>query len=320
MNSKRPMSRRDVLQAAMIGAGGAVLGAALSEHTPAAEPKQPNYIDAHSHIWTRDIKQFPLTGGATLDDLDPPSFTTEELLKLARPAGVKRVVLIAHHRYYGFDNSYMIDAAQRYPGVFRIVGMVDDQKPHPDAEMRRLLKQQVTGFRITSWVRQEKWLDGPGMAAMWKCGAATGQAMCCLIDAGVLPSVDRMCEKFPDTPVVIDHFARIGVDGEIRDADVKQLCHLARHKHTHVKVSAFYALGKKQPPYLELVPMIRRLYDAFGPQRLMWASDCPYQLQGDNTYAASIGLVRDRLDFLSAEDRQWLLQKTAEKVYFFSLS
>ena len=55
---------------------------------------------------------------------------------------------------------------------------------------------------------------------------------------------------------------------------------------------------------------------AFGPKRLMWASDSPYQLQGVNTYRASIGLVRDRLDFLSKEDREWLLAKSAEAVYF----
>jgi hypothetical protein len=48
----------------------------------------------------------------------------------------------------------------------------------------------------------------------------------------------------------------------------------------------------------------------------MWASDSPYQLGEPNTYAASIGLVRDRLEGLSAGDREWLLRKTADKVYF----
>ena len=62
--------------------------------------------------------------------------------------------------------------------------------------------------------------------------------------------------------------------------------------------------------------MIKRLYETYGPQRLMWASDCPYQIQGVNNYKASISLIRDRLDFVSAEDRQWLLAKTAEKVFF----
>ena len=64
--------------------------------------------------------------------------------------------------------------------------------------------------------------------------------------------------------------------------------------------------------------MIKRLFECFGPQRLMWASDSPYQIQGVNTYKASISLVRDRLDFVTAEERQWLLCKTAEKVFFYA--
>ena len=71
-----------------------------------------------------------------------------------------------------------------------------------------------------------------------------------------------------------------------------------------MKVSAFYALGQKTPPYLDLAAMIRQLRNAYGADRLMWASDCPFQLENGNTYAASIALVRDKLDFLSDTERQ----------------
>jgi predicted TIM-barrel fold metal-dependent hydrolase len=305
----------------MLGAGAAGVFAGLTAGATRAvagkETEKPGWIDAHSHIWTRDIERFPLAEGRTLADLVPPSFTGEELLRVCEPEGVEKVVLIQHHIYHGWDNSYLLHAAQRSPERFRVVGMIDDQIDHPDQEMRKLLKRHVTGFRITSWIRgRAHWLDGSGMAAMWKCAADTGQAMCCLIDPPDLAAVDRMCGRNPETPVVIDHFARIGADGAIRDSDVRRLCGLAQHKNVCVKISGFYALGEKKPPYAELVPMIRRVYEAFGPERLMWASDSPYQLLGENTYAASIALVRDQLDFLSAEDKQWLLRKTAERVYF----
>lgn len=310
------VTRREALQAGLVSA----LGLGAFPMIGIAENRKPGdmsgHIDAHSHIWTRDVEKFPLKKGAKVEDLAPPSFTTEELIKEASAADVGRVVLIAHHTYYGFDNGYMIDAATRYPGKFAVTGMVDDLAPHPDVAMRKLLPQHVKAFRITSWVRKENWLDGEGMHAMWKCAADTRQAMACLINPEDLAPVDKMCAKHPDTPVVIDHFARIGVDGEIRDTDVKALCKLAKHKNTHLKVSAFYALGKKKPPYLDLVPMIRRCYEAFGPERLMWGSDSPYQIDKGHTYLDSISLVKERLDFLKDSDRAWLLGKTAEKVYF----
>ncbi len=280
------------------------------------------WIDAHSHIWPPEVDTFPLAQGQTKKDLNPPSFTDDELMAIARPEGVGRVVLIQHSVYHLFDNSYLVDAVRRHPKLFRVQGMVDDHKPHAGEAMKKLLPQGVTGFRITPFIRaqkeQDSWLETPGMIEMWKTGAETRQAMCLLINTSDLPATDAMCERHPDTPVVIDHFARIGVDGAMRDSDIKALCRLARHKHTSIKISAYYALGQKKPPHDELIPMIKRLFETFGPQRLMWASDSPYQIQGVNNYKASISLVRDRLDFVSREDRHWLLRKTAEKVYFFA--
>src|SRR5262249_46000721 len=147
--------------------------------------------------------------------------------------------------------------------------------PGVRAKMIHLEPQGVRGYRITPSGNTAGWLDSEGMEEMWRCGAEKRIAMCPLIGPEALPSVDRMCAKFPDTPVVIDHLARIGADGTIRAADVKALSGLARHRNVHVKLSAFYALGKKQYPYTDLGSLIRSVYDAYGPARLMWASDSP---------------------------------------------
>ena len=312
------LSRRDALKAGVALAAGAVMNETAARADDKAADLKSGWIDAHSHIWTRDVKSYPLANKQTVDVLKPASFTTEELLATAKKENVSRVVLIAHSKFYAWDNSYMTDSAKKYPGRFRIVGMVDDSKPKPDAAMRKLLKQGVTGFRIVPWIRgRDKWLDNDGMKAMWKCAAETGQSMCCLINPEDLPAVDKMCKANPETSVVIDHFARIGIDGKMRESDLKNLCKLAKHKKTAIKISAYYALGKKTPPHTELLPMIRRLYDSFGAKRLMWASDSPYQLEGKNTYKSSIALVRDKIDFVSKSEREWLLRKTAERVFFF---
>lgn len=314
------LSRREAIKTGALGAA-AICSQRLTAESVAGESestKLSGWIDAHSHIWTRDVKNFPLATGQTLEDLKPPSFTAEELLETAQAEDVQRVVLIQHHIYHGWDNSYMIDAAKRYPDKFRVVGMVDDTTSNPGQKMKSLQTDFVTAFRITSLIRgAEQWLLGDGMAEMWRTAAETNQAMCCLVNPEDTVPLDGMCERFPETPVVIDHFARIGEAGEVLERDVKNLCNLARHKNTYVKISAYYALGKKKPPYMDMVPLIRRLLDTFGPERLMWASDAPYQLEGENSYAASISLIRDRLEDLSLGDREWLLRRTAEKVYFY---
>jgi predicted TIM-barrel fold metal-dependent hydrolase len=124
-----------------------------------------------------------------------------------------------------------------------------------------------------------------------------------------------MCEKHPGTVVVIDHLGRIGATGSISDEQVRALCALAKYPKVHVKVSAFYALGAKRAPYADLAPMIRQVFETYGPRRLMWGSDAPYQTQAPHTYKASVDFVRS-LAFVGKDDMQWLTQRTAERVFF----
>lgn len=283
----------------------------------AADPKPDGDIDAHSHIWTRDVEHYPLAKGQTLDDLAPSSFTTEELLTLARSLGVGRVVLIQHKPYHGLDNSYITDSIARFPGVFSAVACIDAEGAHPDADMVRLKGQGVRGFRILpSEGGASRWRDSHGMRTMWDTAAKERLAMCPLINPGDLSLVEEMCRAFPKTTVVIDHFARIGADGIIRESDLKELADLAQYPTVHVKISAYYALGRKQPPYTDLIPMIERMIAAYGVERLMWASDAPYQVVPPHNYADSLALIRERMPGLTAEQREWLLKKTAEKVFF----
>ena len=60
---------------------------------------------------------------------------------------------------------------------------------------------------------------------MFAIAARTGQALSCLIDPEGFAEVGRMCGRFPDTRVIVDHLGRIGggPDGAIRDADVEAL-------------------------------------------------------------------------------------------------
>ncbi len=313
-------TRREALQSATIAAIAGSMSVSPGNQTMADDAPtdvRAGYIDAHSHIWTRDVARYPLADNQSLDVLQPPSFTIEELLATCRPLGVTRVVLIQHKPHHGLDNSYIVAAIAENPGVFAAVACVDAEANDPTLAMADLKSKGVTGFRIRPGEGgHDDWKDSPGMRAMWHFAAEENLAICPLINPEDLAQVDAMTRLYPDTTVVIDHFARIGIDGTINPHDLDTLCGLAQHANVNVKCSAYYALGKKEPPHEELAPMIRRVYEAYGPRRIMWASDSPYQIVEPNTYAASLALARDGLDFMSDEDRSWFLRGTAERVYF----
>ena len=150
MISDLPMTRRTALTT-----GAMALGAVMTR-TSRADDEVLRWIDAHSHIWPPEVDKYPLAPGKTKKDLDPLSFTDEELMKTARPEGVGALVLIQHSVYHLWDNSYLLDAVRRHPKAFRVQGMVDDHKPQSEAAMKRLLPLGVTGFRITPFVRERR--------------------------------------------------------------------------------------------------------------------------------------------------------------------
>jgi predicted TIM-barrel fold metal-dependent hydrolase len=279
-------------------------------------PLEP-YIDAHSHVWTPDVHHYPLAEGFTPDDMMPKSFTAEELLAQCRPAGVGRVNLI-QMSYYKFDNSYMLDMIKLYPDRFVGTAIVDPLKEKVGERMEALRPRGVRSFRIQpeySKLPADRWLQPEGYDDMFTTAARAKMSLSCLVNPNGFAEIDRMCAKYPETPVIIDHLGRVGIDGTIRAAELEALCTLAKHPNVNIKVGAFYALGAKKVPYDDLGPMIKRVVAAYGAKRCLWETDCPFQIDHAR-YVDSLNLIKNRLEFLSDEDRSWLLGKTAERVLF----
>lgn len=273
-------------------------------------------IDAHVHVWTPDTQRYPLAAGFEKKNMAPASFTPDQLFAHCKPQGVSRIVLI-QMSFYRYDNRYMLDSIAAHPGTFSGVAIIDENAADVRGRMKDLAKQGVRGFRVyTSSKDVNAWLATPGMQEMWKVAADEGLNICLLINPETLAAVNKMCIQYPQTPVVVDHFARVGMAGPVTRAHLDRLLHLSVHKKLTLKTSAFYALGKKTPPYTDLGPMIKECRDYFGADRLMWASDCPFQVDPGHTYQDSIALIRDHLPFLSSSDKAAMLGKTAERVFF----
>ncbi|MBI1357867.1 MAG: amidohydrolase family protein [Acidobacteria bacterium] len=309
--------------------GAAALGACAdapepeAETQPAGDGLDGRIIDGHVHVWTSDVAAYPLPEGRDPAAMKPPSFTPEELFAHCKPVGVNRINLI-QMSFYGSDHSYMLAAIEKYPENFAGTGLllgITDEGSTPVETMLDLARHKVSAFRIGGGQYSKdgagEWMDHPKFEAIYKAGTEHNLAPSFLVGPEHLPEIGRMSERFPDTPVIIDHIARIGAGGKPPDpAHIDALTALAKHPRILLKLGAFYALSSEGPPYTDLLPLIRRMVEAFGPERCMWETDCPYQVQPPHTYAASLALIRERADFLSASDKENILVRTAEKFFF----
>jgi predicted TIM-barrel fold metal-dependent hydrolase len=151
------------------------------------------------------------------------------------------------------------------------------------------------------------------MPPLWKRCRELAVPMTVLAPIARMPEVALLLEKVPDLTVVIDHMADCPID---QPAELEKLIALKRYPSLFVKISHTWSISRQPYPWLDAQQYVKRLYDAYGPERLMWATDWPI-VEGRSTYARALSVVRDEMKFLNAEDRKWILSKTIERVWPF---
>lgn len=266
-------------------------------------------LDPHVHVWKHDPK-YPFAEGARVPDRDA---TPEMLLDLMKTNGVARTVIIQviHYRY---DNSYLADVLKKYPKEFRGVARVDPLDPGNVDHLSRLAEQGFRGVRLSpAGNASGDWIAGPLMPPLWKRCEELKVPMTVLAPVTRMPDVEKLADRYPNLTIVIDHMADSPLD---QPQQLEKLIALKRFPKLFVKISHTWSLSKQKYPFLDAQEQVKRLYDAFGPQRLMWGTDWPV-CEAHTTYAEALKLVRDDMKFLSAEDKSWMLSRTIERVWPF---
>jgi L-fuconolactonase len=266
-------------------------------------------IDSHVHVWKHDPR-YPFAPGAKPLARDA---TPEMLLDLMKANGVSRTVII-QVIYYRYDNSYLAHVLKRYPRYFQGVCRVDPLDPAAPEHLSRLTEEGFRGVRLSpSGDAAGDWIRGPLMPPLWKRCEELKVPMTILAPIGRMPDVGALIDRFPQLTLVIDHMADCPVD---RPAELEKLIALRRHPRTFVKISHTWSLSRQPYPYLDAQEHAKRLYQAYGPQRLMWGTDWPL-VEQTASYARALSVVRDEMKFLNAEDKRWILGGTVESVWPF---
>lgn len=273
--------------------------------------KQIRIIDPHVHVWKHDPR-FPFVPKANVPSYDA---TPESLLKLMHTNGVCQTVII-QVIYYRYDNSYLASVLRQYPQYFRGVCRVDPLDPHAPDHLSAISAQPgFRGVRLSPVAGPEgDWILGPLMPPLWQRCHSLRIPMTILAPITRMRDLQPLIEKFPDLTVVIDHMADCPVQWP---RELNSLISLARYPKVYVKISHTWSLSKQPYPWLDAQQLVKRLYDAFGPQRLMWATDWPIAKELAS-YRQRLAVVRDDMNFLNASDKEWMLCKTVEQVWPFA--
>lgn len=287
-----------------------MVSAAAGARTMLGETQVP-FIDSHVHVWKHDAK-FPFAAGAKVP---PQDMSAENLLALMRANNVARTVLI-QVIHYRWDNSYLADVLRRYPKEFRGVCRVNPEDPKAPDTLSQLTEQGFHGVRLSpAATAQGDWIRGPLMKPLWKRCAELRVPMTLLIPVTRLPDIVPLLDSNSELTVVIDHMADSPLD---QPKLLENLLALARYPKVFVKATHLWSLSHQAYPYHDAQEQVKRLYDRFGPDRLMAGTDWPIAME-TSTYAQRVALYREQLSYLSARDREAMTYRTVQRVWDFGV-
>lgn len=296
------MTRRQALATAA--------GAAL----PPTAPARARVINCAEHVWVINNPKFPIdpalaTCPTNLPDHD---YSGEWLLDEMKRYNTDHTV-ISHVCYYGRDNRYTSYCVRKWPDKFAGFGLLVGYRLYPPndrnnaARLEKLVKEDgLIGLRLSPiYDRDVVWLNDPVCYPLWK----KAEELKCVFHIFLAPhqvkQAGDMAARFPGVNVVIDHLAMIDIAAP-DSAGFGPLLDLARHPNVYIRTTLHNPSKTRMMPYRDVWPFLRRLYDRYGSRRMLWANFFEYTI------------MKDVIPFFTAEDREWIMGRTAQGIYRFA--
>jgi L-fuconolactonase len=270
-------------------------------------------LDAHQHFWRYRPAEYPWIRPGSPIQRD---FLPEDLEPLLRQAGFDGCVAVQARQSLE-ESRWLLELADQWPFIRGVVGWVDLRAERVEDQLAELASHpRCVGVRHVvqdepddQFVLRPDFLRGLGQLRRF------GLTYDVLIFPRQLPAAIELARRLPEQPMVLDHLAKPRIrDGVLRPWR-EQIRELARQPNVFCKVSGLVTeadwtrwRAADCRPYLDVV------FEAFGPERLMFGSDWPVCLLAAS-YEQVVGLVNDYLAGLAPDVRRAVLGANAIKFY-----
>jgi predicted TIM-barrel fold metal-dependent hydrolase len=276
-----------------------------------------NYVDIHPHVISDDETRYPPAplGGKRSDWSQERPSTVESLIAAMDEAGVAKAAVVHSSTTYGFDNAYVVDACNRYPGRLIAVGSVE--MPAADARdtIQEWVKKGLKGLRMFTGGSTKDFdpseLDDPRTFPAWELCAELNIPMCIQTGPVGLPQVTMLAKRFTGVSIILDHLGRPDVLDGAPYANASSLFELAPLPNIYLKLTP-RIFGDVKKGKADAASFFGKVRDAFGADRMAWGSNFP---TSPGTLAEIKAEAEAGLSSLPAEDREWIFGKTAQKLY-----
>ena len=275
------------------------------------------FVDIHPHVISDNDAKYPrapLFGVQSDWSRDRP-LTIDGLVAAMDEAGVQKAAIVQASTCYGFDNSYVCDSIQKYPGRFTVVGCVDVLQSDAPAVIQGWMKRGVTGLRLftggSTAAFDTSALDDPKSFPSWSFIAEAGIPICIQTGPVGLAQVAGLAKRFPKAKIILDHLARPEIDDGAPYNKAVSLFAMANFDNIYLKLTPRIFVdvvkGKASPE-----TFFPKLVSVFGADRLAWGSNCP---ASEGSMKENLEPAKKALSCLSAADQLQIFAKTSQSLY-----
>jgi predicted TIM-barrel fold metal-dependent hydrolase len=252
----------------------------------------------------------------------------EQYGKFALEARLEHAVIV-HPEPYQDDHRYLEYSLGREPskGFFKGTCLFDPIDPETPKRMQELVRRnpgRIVAIRIhelhpagtpplkTGAIRDRDLTD-PQMKQCWRAAHELGLAIQVQLIPHYAPEIGELAGRFRAMPVILDHLAR---PGQGTPAEYEQVLKLADIPRVYMKFgSTGVASVSKQPfPHPDAKPLVKRVYEAFGGDRIVWGE------LGNNMeeFDRAVQLFDAMFDFVREPERAKMRGLTAQKLFGFA--
>ncbi len=238
--------------------------------------------------------------------------TPEHLLECMDGAGVDHAVVV-HPEPYQDDHRYL-DHCLRVGGD-RLKGtcLFFADRPESLARMPEFLKERrgrIIASRVHAYAPGRLPPFGtPEMRQWWHDVADAGVAAQLHFEPRYAAGLEPYIREFSDTTVIIDHMGR-PMQGTPEEHE--RVIRWSRFPNTVMKLASIPV--PERYPHRQIGPIIRRLTEAFGPERMIYGGGFNADATPDS-YRGYREDLAEHLDHLSSEGREAIFGGTAAKLF-----
>lgn len=267
-------------------------------------------IDAHVHVWTLDPERYPwqpVLPGVTIPG-EPA--TVEDLLDSMDAAQVEKAVLVQPSQY-GWDNSYLCDCMDRYPGRFAGVCLVNPHSPDAVNQLRYwCIERGCGGFRLNLIAESDiSWLLAPGTDILWQAVRELDIPVLFQLFPHQAHAVGALASAYPELTLVIDN---LGPHMFSDPGSIDAVTALASHPNILFKLIPAGVESTEPYPFRDLWTLTQHIVERSGSTRLLFGTDFPYGRRGC-TYLRAIQWP-DLLPFLPSQ--KGVFDNQATRLFF----